>query len=146
MKKLLLPLLVLLISAFTLAKTRTVTGTVIGYDNLPIPGVAVSSPGKNSSTITNEKGKYSISVDASVSSLTFRYLGMIAQTKSIPASNVVNVTMVKESQTLSSVVVTGLGRTQREQAVGYSISPYGAAQKMANSRRKPSVISTALCV
>ncbi|RYE20236.1 MAG: hypothetical protein EOP45_11390, partial [Sphingobacteriaceae bacterium] len=52
---------------------------------------------------------------------------MIAQTRAIPASKILNVQMIADTKTLGTVVVTGLGKSVQESAIAhtgrYSLMP-----------------------
>jgi len=120
MKKLLLVSLCFLVLCVTqvYAQNRTVTGTVIAReDGLPVPGVSVSVPGTTIGTQTKTDGKFSLNVPATAKSLRVSFIGYGTLTIDIPASNVVNATLVADSRQLNEVVVTagGVSIKNREQ-------------------------------
>lgn len=114
MKKLILSLFVFVFVALTAsAQNRTITGTVTSGDNQPIPGVSVKANGASASVVTGTNGKYTISVPSSVTSLTFSYVGSVSQTISLGNGNVINATLVADTQSLSEVVIEGAYGTKQ---------------------------------
>lgn len=119
MKKLILSLFVLvMVATNAIAQDRTITGTVISQENEPLPGVTIKANGGKGTVVTNAMGKYSIPVGSATTTLTFSYLGMIEQVKTLGSSNVVNVTMVADSKLLAEVVVTGYSNIKKSEFTG----------------------------
>ncbi|MGY0039635.1 carboxypeptidase-like regulatory domain-containing protein [Pedobacter sp. NJ-S-72] len=108
MKKLLQSLFVLMLFAISaMAQQRTITGTVTGKeDGLPIPGVSVRVKGTKTGSLTGAAGKYSISVPKGSVELIFSSLGYISHTRNAN-SDVVNITLESDVQSLQDVVITG---------------------------------------
>ena len=121
MKKLLQSLFLLLFVAVqATAQERTVTGKVTAReDGLPLPGVSVVVTGTNVGTQTGVDGTYALKV-TSGNSLTFTYIGYASQKANIPASNILNVSLVQDATALSEVVVTALGQTRSEKSLPYA--------------------------
>lgn len=127
MKRLILSLFVFcLVALSAMAQERTITGTVTGDDNLPIPGAGVTVTGTKISTTSDNNGKFAISVPASATSLTFTFIGMSSQTKPIGSGGVLNAILATDSKLLSEVIVTGLGQTRAAASVGYAVQQVGA--------------------
>ncbi len=123
MKRLLQSLFVLMLLATSvaMAQQRTITGTVTGTeDGLPIPGVTIKIKGSNAGTSASADGKYIITVPAGATELEFSSLGFATQTKTIGTSNVINVVLVSDSQSLSEVVVTALGIRRNKNELPYA--------------------------
>ncbi|HMI04625.1 MAG TPA: von Willebrand factor type A domain-containing protein [Pedobacter sp.] len=122
MKKLILPvLIVLLFGAFKAAKvkTQTISGTVTELSTgQPIPGVSVYSPDRKHAS-TDQKGKYSITVPASATELTFVYIGYETQKIKIRAK-VLDVAMKETQSSLNEVVIRGYQKRSRDQTTGSS--------------------------
>lgn len=119
MKKLILSLFVFLAFAFNaVAQERTITGTVTSQENEPIPGVSVKVAGSKTGAITNENGKYAILVGSSATTLTFSYLGMVEQSKTIGGSSTIDVVLVSDSKTLGEVIVTGYTTIKKSEFTG----------------------------
>src|SRR3569833_742689 len=136
-------LLILCISLTTLlhafAQNRTITGTVTGKDdNLPVPGVSVTVPGTSIGTQTNDYGKFSIKVPASVKSLTFTFVGYNRTVADIGASEVLNVTLEASASQLKEVVVTG-GYGIKQTARSNSNSAQVVTATELNTIREPNI-------
>lgn len=90
------------------AKDRTITGTVTSSeDGSGIPGVSVVLKGTTNGTVTDEYGKYTITVPEKKGMLTFSFIGYQSQEVKVEISNVINVTLSPDIKALSEVVVTG---------------------------------------
>ncbi|MBB2150093.1 SusC/RagA family TonB-linked outer membrane protein [Pedobacter gandavensis] len=121
MKKLLQSLFILMFIAGTaVAQNRTISGTVTDKaDGNPLPGVTVRIVSTKIGAQTSGEGKFSLSAPASATTLEFSYLGYKTVTKAIGASNVINVVMEADAQSLSEVNITSaLGITRKERSVG----------------------------
>lgn len=104
------------------AQNKTITGKVTGADDgLPIPSVSVTVTGISIAVQTNSNGMYSISVPANVTSLKFSYVGMEGVTETIGSRTVINV-VLKSSNELEEVVVTGFGQRIKKRDVTGAVS------------------------
>jgi TonB-linked SusC/RagA family outer membrane protein len=92
----------------------TVTGTVRGADQSPLPGVSVAVKGTSLGTITDTNGKYSIAVPADAKALVFSFIGMEMQEVAIGSAEVYDVTLTESMTNLDEVVVIGYGAQSRE--------------------------------
>jgi TonB-linked SusC/RagA family outer membrane protein len=122
MKKLLQMISVLvLLTVQVYAQDRSVTGTVKSKtDGQPIPGVTVRVPGTQQGTVTNNEGRFSISVGNGVTTLEISYVGFVTQQVSIPASNRIDVALAEDSQQLDLVVVTALGISRKKNELPFA--------------------------
>jgi TonB-linked SusC/RagA family outer membrane protein len=102
----------LAIATETELQQARITGTVIGKDGTPLPGVNVVITGT---------GKYSIEVPQGAKSLTFSFTGMVPQEISIGTLTRIDVTMIESTVGLEEVVVIGYG-TQRKADVTSSVA------------------------
>lgn len=112
MKKLLQSLFILLfIAGNAMAQERTVTGTVTSQDDgVPIPGATVRI--KNFTGVgsqTGADGKFSLRIPADAKTIVVSFLGYKTAETSIPASNVINISLSSDAQALNEVVVTAGG-------------------------------------
>jgi TonB-linked SusC/RagA family outer membrane protein len=104
------------------AQNRTVTGTVTAAENgEPLLGVTIQVKGTNKGTTTGVKGEYSIVVSNSDVALIFRFVGYLPQEAPISGQTTANVILRYDTRNLEQVVVTALGISRKERAVGYSI-------------------------
>ncbi|PWG82667.1 SusC/RagA family TonB-linked outer membrane protein [Pararcticibacter amylolyticus] len=124
MKKLLSSLFILLLLATcAMAQERTVTGTVKGKDDgLPLPGVSVRVKGTTTGTQTGANGQFSIKVPGNNAVLVFTYIGYGTQENAVGARSVLNVTLSGDANQLTEVVVTALGLSRQQKAIGYAAS------------------------
>ncbi|QPH41348.1 SusC/RagA family TonB-linked outer membrane protein [Pedobacter endophyticus] len=111
------------------AGQKTITGTVVDEKKLGLPGVGIKIQGKTGGTVTQENGKFSISVSAPTDVLVFSYIGY--QSKSMPAGNGATPLVVSlvpsDSQNLNDVVVVGYG-TLKTKEVTSSVAHVDTAQ------------------
>ncbi len=114
-----LTLLLALVVQITLAQEKTVSGTVSEASG-PLPGVSVSIKGTAKGTETDFDGKYTIKVKTG-DVLRFSYLGYKTTLKTVGSSNTIDVTMVEDASVLDEIVVTALGISKKEKAIGYAI-------------------------
>lgn len=111
--KLILTLLLAFIVQISFAQNKTVTGTVLDGDGLPIPGVNVIVKNTSNGTQTDFDGKYSISV-SSDQVLRFTYVGFKSKEVKVGAKTTIDVTMELDVEALTEVVVTAYGTTDRD--------------------------------
>lgn len=119
-RKLLLVVSCLMATVVMWAQTRTVTGTVVGSDGLPIPGAYVLVKGTTTGTVTDMDGKYRISVPEGSETLIFRIIGMLDQEQEINGRSEVDATLEADNKELEEVVITALGISRAEKTLGYS--------------------------
>ncbi len=101
-----LTLFLVLVVQMTFAQTKTVTGTVIDENGMPLPGVNVIVKNSNTGAQTDFDGKYKISVDESAT-LVFSYVGYVKQEIPVSGTTVINVTMNVDASALAEVVIQG---------------------------------------
>ncbi|APU67687.1 MAG: TonB-dependent receptor [Christiangramia sp.] len=118
-KKLLgiLTLFMVLVVQIAFAQEKTVTGTVLDDEGLPLPGVNVIEKGTNNGAQTDFDGNYSISVGEG-STLVFSYVGFSPKEVVVGSANSYNVTLETDSGALDEVVVMGYVSKKREDLTG----------------------------
>ncbi|MCK0156206.1 SusC/RagA family TonB-linked outer membrane protein [Cellulophaga sp. F20128] len=115
-----LTLVLAFIVHLTFAQQKTVSGKVTDQDGLPLPGVNILVKGTQNGTQTGFEGEYSIS--GSVGQvLVFTYVGQKQTTRTIGASNVIDLQMQEDAQALEEVVVTALGIERKPKELSYSV-------------------------
>lgn len=100
---------------------RTITGKVVDETGATLPGATVSLKGTQKGTVTDINGVYSISVPATGGTLEISYVGYQPKQVEIGESNVIDVNMAQDVQSLEQVVVVGYG-VQKKSLVTGSIS------------------------
>ena len=129
MKKLLLLLSAVLLSAMQVvsAQTLTVSGTVTSEDDgLPLPGVSVVVQGTTQGTSTDLDGRYSISVRQG-RTLLFTSIGFVDQTFTVSEGGTINVVLKTDAVMLDEVVAIGYGVMKKSDLTG-SVSSVKADQ------------------
>jgi TonB-linked SusC/RagA family outer membrane protein len=131
MKKLLTNFFLLLFFAISAsAQQRTISGTVTGKeDGKAIPGVSVKVIGAAGGTMTNNEGKFTISVAPGATALQFSFISYAPQTVAIKGSGNINVSLASDVQGLNEVVVVGYGTQVRKDITGSVGSVKGEAIK-----------------
>src|SRR5450759_4835432 len=130
MKKLLRVFLLLL---FFVAGTagayaqRTVTGTVVDKDQLPVTGANVVVKGTQIGAITDGLGKFTIAVPSTGNTLVISFIGYTSQEVPIGTSSVINVILQLEPTSLDEVVVVGYG-TQKRATITGAITSVGSKE------------------
>ena len=117
----------------------TVRGVIVDNRNEPVIGANVVEKGTTNGTITNIDGEYSLSV-TSGATLEISYIGYITQ-NIVVKSEIINITLAEDSQTLDEVVVTGFGLAQKKATLTGAISSLGDGEI---SRSSASTASGAL--
>ncbi|MGB8375734.1 MAG: TonB-dependent receptor plug domain-containing protein, partial [Salegentibacter sp.] len=112
-----LTLLLALVVQITFAQEKTVTGSVVDEEGLPLPGVNVIVKGTNNGTQTDFDGNYSITAGEG-QSLVFSYVGFTTQEKLIGAENKIDIVLNIDTGTLQEVVVVGYGTATKQSFTG----------------------------
>ena len=110
---------IFLFAAQASAQQKTVTGKVTDEQGSAVTGVSVVIRGTTTGTLTNQQGNYSIRA-AVGQVLTYRFIGTVPVERTVGADNVVNVQLRRTATTLDAVVVTALGQTTEQRALGTS--------------------------
>lgn len=100
------------------APRQTITGTVVGENGSPVEGVSINVKGKKSGATTDNKGKFSISVEPD-QVLVFSHINFHPREinlKDFPANG--RIVLKQKEATLSDVVVTGYGNVRKESFTG----------------------------
>ncbi|TDD78803.1 SusC/RagA family TonB-linked outer membrane protein [Flavobacterium caseinilyticum] len=108
-------LLLALSMQFVFAQEKTVTGVVSDASG-PVPGVNVIIKGSKAGTQTDFDGKYSIRAKAG-DVLIYSFVGMSESTRTVGASNTINVVMQDGARALAEVVVQGYRTVTKKAAV-----------------------------
>lgn len=126
MKKLLLPLLLLMVLCFqeSFATVKTISGIVTDkISGKGLPNVMVSTLNNQTQVRTNKNGRYIISVANGIESLRFSYIGYRTLALKIASSLRMDVVMEPESVLLDEIVVVGYGREKKSMITGSATVP-----------------------
>ncbi|MFC0771602.1 SusC/RagA family TonB-linked outer membrane protein [Terrimonas alba] len=129
-KRFLLVLLALVVSnTMLLAQVkRTITGVVTDSNGKPVPSATVSVKGTTQSVVTDENGRYSISVDKSNPVLVISSVSFAQQEVPVGNSTSLTTTLQGTASDLTEVVVTSLGITKKQKALGYAATTIKAEE------------------
>ncbi len=114
----LLSSLLLFLSQFAEAQTRTITGRITDSVGAPLSNVSVQVKGTNTGTFTDANGNYNLSVTSSNPRLVFSYTGMQAQEVSAGSQTTINTQLLSSSAALGEVVVIGYGTARKSDLTG----------------------------
>ena len=108
-----------LLAAPAFAQVKTVTGRVTSLQGTSMRDVQVAVKGAAGGTVTDGAGRYSIRVSAG-QILLFRVIGHAPEERTVGAEDVIDVQMRPVATNLNEVVVTALGQTTTQRALGTS--------------------------
>jgi TonB-linked SusC/RagA family outer membrane protein len=111
---LLLPLLLLLQLCSWAQTSTTVTGVIKDAQGNPMTRVTVTEKGSTNAALTDEAGKYSISVSGANATLVFSYTGYQPQEIVVKNRSAIDLTLEENVSKLNEVVVVGYGKQSRE--------------------------------
>lgn len=105
-------------TAFALAQTQTVTGTVTDKKGDPQPGVTVSIKNSKVATSTNAQGAYTLTKVPADAVLRFSGAGVVTQEIKVAGQSTLNVELGASVSSLSEVVVVGYGTRKVKDLTG----------------------------
>ena len=97
--------------------TKKVTGIVADESGMPLIGATVQVVGTTVGTATDLNGAYRLDVPATAAQLIVSYVGYVSQTLDI-TSEVLNITLRTDAQSLEEVVVIGYGVQKKNDLTG----------------------------
>ena len=106
-----------LVAPHAVAQQKTVSGKVTSEQGAALSGVSVRIKGTNSGTSSNSAGSYAIRAEVG-QVLQFRFIGTALVERTVGADDVINVELRKVAMDLDAVVVTALGQTTDQRALG----------------------------
>lgn len=123
MKKKCIWLFMLFLTGITWAysQQKTITGNVVDEGGVPLPGVNILIKGTTSGIQTDFDGNYAIEASPG-QILVFSYIGQRTVERTVGAENVINITMIEDTQALQEVVVTAQGIVREKRSLGYSVT------------------------
>jgi len=97
---------------------KTVYGTVTDKSGQPLPGVSVIVKGTTTGMITNNDGKFTLTIPADATTLVFSFVGMKHQ--EVPVAGKTSFVVVMEEETIGveEVVVVGYGTVKKSDITG----------------------------
>ncbi|KRD61920.1 hypothetical protein ASE40_10400 [Flavobacterium sp. Root935] len=129
--KLISSAIAMLVCFVTMAQQRTITGIVSDETKQPLPGVTIYNQTSKADATTNFDGQYSIQAKTG-DMLVFSFIGYKNQSQKVQNSNIINIKLLPDNQTLSEVVVVGYGTSNAE----YEDRSYARAERRKEKRDK----------
>ncbi|MEJ7914368.1 MAG: TonB-dependent receptor plug domain-containing protein, partial [Chitinophagaceae bacterium] len=106
------------LSTLAIAQQKTVSGRVTDANNQPVVGASVQIIGSNTGTVTDEQGRYTISVPNDQSRLSVSYVGLDTREIAVGSQSSVDVALTTTGSTLNEVVVTGYSSQRKKDITG----------------------------
>ena len=101
---------------------KEITGTVKDGKGLPLPGVTVYLKGSSMGTITDNDGKFKLTVSGDAKTIIFSFVGMKSQEIPIGSKTVFNIIMTEETVGLDEVIAIGYGTMRKIDMTGSAAS------------------------
>ncbi len=139
MRRVFLLLVVVFVAFSVRAQERSISGTVIDDEGERVPGANVLIKGTNTGTVTDIDGQFRITVPSNDAVLVFSFIGMKSQEVAVGSRSVIDVTMARDVEQLSELVVTALGISREKRSLGYSVQEV-AGDDVAKSR-EPNIVN-----
>ena len=118
MKTYLFTLTALLLTATLALAQRSITGSVVdAKTSEPLIGANIVIPGTTTGTVVDTKGKFSLTVPASATSIQVSFIGYDAQEVPIRNQSIINVALTAGGQ-LAEVVVLGYTTSRKQDLTG----------------------------
>lgn len=105
------------VAAQAFAQQQTVTGKVTSEQGTPLSGVTVTVKGTTTRAVTNDNGNFTIQAQPG-QTLQFRTLGKAPEERVVSSGGVVNLQLRTVATNLDAVVVTALGQSTAQRALG----------------------------
>ncbi|HPH19272.1 MAG TPA: carboxypeptidase-like regulatory domain-containing protein, partial [Haliscomenobacter sp.] len=103
------------------AQDVSVTGTVLSKDDSEaLPGVSILVKGTTRGTVTDIEGKYALVVPTNAV-LVFSYTGFSQVEETVNGRTVIDLQMETDVLKLNEVIVTAVGISRGQKALGYSV-------------------------
>ncbi|MEZ4775744.1 MAG: SusC/RagA family TonB-linked outer membrane protein [Bacteroidia bacterium] len=120
-------------SVYTLSPVdKTITGTVTDAAGQPLVGATVRAKGFNKGALTDERGRFSLSVPDDATTLLVSYIGFATSEVAINGRSDIAVTLVESDAALDEVVITALGIKKESKKLGYATTNVDADQIAVN--------------
>ncbi|WP_300433968.1 TonB-dependent receptor [Christiangramia sp.] len=111
-------LIMFIITGVCVQAQNEISGNVTDEKGVPLPGVSVIEENTSNGTVTDFDGNFRLEVNSLDSQIVFSSIGFETEKISIPADQVINVSLKLDMQQLSEVVVVGYGNVQRKDLTG----------------------------
>ncbi len=110
--------LLLFVSAFTFAQTKTVEGQVTDSSGEPLPGVNVVVKGTSKGVVTDFDGLFIVQDVSDDAVLVFSYIGFSSKEVAVSGKSNLKIILEEDTENLDEVVVVGYGTQKKSNVVG----------------------------
>ena len=100
---------------------QKITGAVTDNAGDPVIGASITVLNGQEGTLTDAMGQYSIALYDGQTKLVFSYFGFETQTIDVSGKSILNLTLTPSEIQLEEVVITALGVSREERALGYAV-------------------------
>ena len=121
----------LLAGLSAVAQNKVYTGTVTEQGGESIPGVAVIVKGQSIGTVTDNNGKFSLSVPSNATTLVFSFVGFKSQEVKLGTNTSLTVVLGADVVDVEEVVVVGFG-TQKKVNLTGAVAAVKIDEKLTN--------------
>jgi TonB-linked SusC/RagA family outer membrane protein len=105
--------------AYAQQNGKTISGIVRNEKGEPLSGATVNVKGTSTTTVTDDNGKYTITVPSSNSVLVISYVGMLPYEQKVGTGpTLVNISLASAGQNLNEIVVVGYGKQKKTTLTG----------------------------
>ena len=118
MKKFLLIHLLLIFPIILFAQSKEITGTVVGENNMLLPGASILVKGQNIGSATDFDGKFSLNVPETAETLVVSYLGYITKELVIGNQITFDIQLQIDANSLDEIIVVGYGTQRKSDITG----------------------------
>ncbi|GEP97851.1 SusC/RagA family TonB-linked outer membrane protein [Chitinophaga cymbidii] len=118
---------------------KTITGTVLSDDGVPMPGVTIRIQGTTRNAQSDARGHYTIQASEG-ETLEFSFIGYTTQAIAVGAGNTMNVSMRMSETALGEVIVTAMGIKKERKELGYSVQDIKSDELLKN--KDPNLINS----
>lgn len=102
---------------------KTITGTIVDAADVPIIGANIIEAGTTNGTVTDADGRFSLNVENNAI-IRISYIGYLEQDINTSGKASFNITLLEDTKALDEVIVTALGLTRSEKALGYATQKF----------------------
>ncbi|MGI8599701.1 MAG: carboxypeptidase-like regulatory domain-containing protein, partial [Chitinophagaceae bacterium] len=120
MRKIVSVLLFALISVISIAQTRSVPGRVTDNNGEPVPGATINVKGTRNSVSADANGSFTINAQSG-DVLVVSAVGVSTREIRVGSESSLDISLVRQNENLSEVVVTALGIRREKKALGYAV-------------------------
>ncbi len=100
---------------------QKITGAVTDNAGDPVIGASITVLNGQEGTLTDAMGQYGITLYNGQTKLVFSYFGFETQTVDVSGKSILNVTLTPSEIQLEEVVITALGVSREQRALGYAV-------------------------